>query len=92
LQKGGNVEIGIGIFYKDGSRDWFDPVDEDVFDAAETEDKYIIDNGHYVYEVEKSKVLEMRKYDLCPECGHEINTTHGSGCSLSEQPNEQKGS
>jgi hypothetical protein len=44
----------VTIYFKDGTKDWIDPVEEDDIDYSE---KYMyIDNGCYVYKYSKEEV------------------------------------
>lgn len=78
------LKIGIAFEYKDGTKDWYDPVDENEFDNNQTETEYHIDNGCYKYVVSKSNVVSMRKYKLCAGCGYEIDTRHSKDCEFND--------
>lgn len=79
------LKIGIAFEYKDGTKDWFDPVDEDEFDKNQTETEYTIHNGIYEYKVCKPNVLSVRKYKLCAGCGYEIGTRHSKDCEFNDE-------
>ena len=66
--------IGIELTYTDGEKDWYDPVKEIEFESMQTDSEYIIDNGFHIYKVPKSKVTNVRKYDLCSTCQYEVGT------------------
>lgn len=70
------MKRGIALVFKNGDKDWFDPVDSDD-GLTETECAYIIDNGYHVYTIEKEAVESLRWYDLCPVCGSEL---YADGC------------
>jgi hypothetical protein len=69
--------IGIEFTLKDGTKDWYDPVNEDEFDTDQTETEYIIWNGCYTYNIPKIDVVSVKKYQLCAICQYEVGTcTH----------------
>ena len=70
------LKIGIAFEYTDGTKDFFDPVDENEFYSNQTENEYHIDVGCYKYIVWKPNVLSMRKYELCAGCGKESGDGH----------------
>jgi hypothetical protein len=72
-------KCGIHFFLKDGSNDWYDPIDKND-GIRENKDNYIVDNGCYVYEIEKEKVAKYEFYDICKICGHEIEKIDNRIC------------
>lgn len=79
------LKIGIAFEYKDGTKDWFDPVDESEFDRNQTNIEYHIDNGICKYIVWKQNVVSIRKYKLCAGCGYEIDTRHSKDCEFKDE-------
>lgn len=77
------TSIGIHLTYHDGTNEWYDPVDEDEFDVNQNDKQYVIFNGCYTYIIPKDKVANVRKYQLCDECGYEFDTRHNNTCSKS---------
>lgn len=60
---------GIKFKMKDGTWDFYDPIEEDDF--QEVSNAYILDMN-YQYEIPKEEVDYFEWYDLCDDCGHEI--------------------
>lgn len=63
---------GIQFNNKDGSKDWYDPIDISR-DFSETETHYILTMSTK-YEINKSLVDCYFTYDLCIQCGFEVST------------------
>jgi hypothetical protein len=73
---------GVVLFLKDGKKDWYDPVAfPDGLKVTETH--YIIDNGSYVYEIEKADVELVGWYEICQRCGRELESD--GTCSRCEE-------
>ena len=62
--------IGIEFTFKDGKKDWYDPIDYPS-DFEETDTHYVLKMA-YTYEIEKATVESIRHYELCKVCGHEL--------------------
>jgi len=60
---------GIKFKMKDGSWDYYDPLNQSDF--SETDTHYVLDMI-YLYDIPKSEVEYFEWYDLCEECGHEL--------------------
>lgn len=68
---------------KDGSKDWFDPINE--YNYSEDEDCYFfISEIGEKYQFDKSE-YSLRQYELCASCGYEIknNECINSNCGES---------
>jgi len=65
------MKFGIEFTYKDGSKDWYDPVTEDDIEDTDTE---IILHLIYDYSIPKANIASQRRYELCPECRSESGT------------------
>tara|TARA_R110000803_G_scaffold210685_3_gene283202 strand:- start:2992 stop:3231 length:240 start_codon:yes stop_codon:yes gene_type:complete len=63
--------FGIEINFKDGKKDWVDPVEDE---PIEKEGKLLIDNGFHIYDYDMNKVEKWFKYDLCETCNHDLRT------------------
>ncbi|MGE5822819.1 MAG: hypothetical protein ACM31M_09625 [Nitrososphaerota archaeon] len=63
--------IGIEINYLDGTKDWFDPVDEEEYKSVENDKNYVFYVGSYKYEIERKLVSYIREYELCEVYGYE---------------------
>lgn len=65
---------GIKFYLKNGTVDYYDPLEEDDF--AEYEDAFVLDMN-YQYEIPKDTVESFEWYDLCEKCGFEL---YKDGC------------
>ena len=63
--------FGIEINFKDGSKDWVDPVEDE---PIEKEGTLFVTNPSYTYDYELEKIDKWFKYDLCPKCDHDVRT------------------
>lgn len=61
---------GIEFTMKNGEKENYDPINMEI-DFKETETHYIM-NIAYTYEVDKTEVESYRIYDLCKQCGREV--------------------
>ena len=66
------MKKGVVLTLKDGEKSWYDPVDFPD-GLTENETHYSIDNGHFVYKVEKYAVSEVGWYEICQTCGWELD-------------------
>ena len=60
---------GIKFKMKDGTWDYYDPLNQSDF--SETETDYLLDMT-YKYEIAKNEVDFYEWYELCNDCGHEV--------------------
>jgi hypothetical protein len=81
------MQKGIEITYRNGKKDWFDPV-EIPDGVTEENGNYLIDNSFHVYKVLMSDVKSIRYYDLCEICGHEMFTGICHNCECDNNRNE----
>ncbi len=74
------MKVGIEIIYKDGEKDWVDPVDEDLFEEITTpiDGYYSIYNGHGIYKYKANEVKEISIYQLYECCGFDARYEHHS--------------
>ncbi len=63
--------FGVEINFKDGKKDWVDPVEDE---PIEKDGKLFIDNGSYIYDYNISEIEKWFKYDLCAACNHDLRT------------------
>lgn len=68
--------IGLEFTFTDGSKEHFDPIDEQDITETETEINFTRQDGHK----ESFSKIEwtLRKYILCPTCGYEV---YEDGCT-----------
>lgn len=59
---------GIRFFLIDGTNICYDP----VMSFTDSEDKYFIDNGWFMYEHYKKEVVRYEQYACCQDCGKEL--------------------
>jgi len=76
---------GIRFVKHEGHRDCYDPV---VFPTGLTEDgdSYIVDNGYHVYEIAKTTVASFSWYEICHNCGRELEADGMCGYCFVEDP------
>ena len=63
--------FGVEINFKDGKKDWVDPVEDE---PIEKDGKLFIDNGFHIYDYDIEKVEKWFKYDLCEACNHDLRS------------------
>jgi hypothetical protein len=64
--------FGIEINFKDGSKDWIDPVYEL---PLESDEKLYVEGGNsQTYDYDLKLVDKWFKYELCNECEHDKRT------------------
>lgn len=63
--------FGIEINFKDGSKDWIDPVE---YEPIEKEGRLFVTNLIFTYDYELEKIDKWFKYDLCDTCDHDVRT------------------
>ena len=63
--------FGIEINFKDGSKDWVDPVEDEPY---EKNSKLFVTNNCYTYFYYIEKVEKWFKYDLCKKCFFDTRT------------------
>jgi hypothetical protein len=61
--------FGIKFFMKDGTVDYYDPIEKDDF--QESLDAFILDMN-YLYEIPREEVESFEWYNICDDCGHEL--------------------
>jgi hypothetical protein len=66
LSVGENRRFGVEVIHKDGSMDYYSTLEDG--DVTETETEYLLDNGR-VYREPKDNVVELRRREVCQECG-----------------------
>jgi len=66
LYVGENKRFGVEVVHKDGSMDYYSTLE--VGDVTENETEYLLDNGHVFHEP-KDNVVELRRREVCQECG-----------------------
>jgi len=74
---------GIRFVMNEGYRDCYDPV-RYPDGLTEDETKYMVDNTHHVYEIEKSKVASFSWYDICQNCNRELEPDEMCGYCFKE--------
>jgi hypothetical protein len=74
---------GLEITYKNGFKDWYDPIDPDK-DIEETEELVYITVVTHVYPIIKESILSTRNYDLCELCGYEMKNIENDAASCSK--------
>ncbi len=75
--------IGIEFYYKDGTSESYDPVQD--FETTDLEYSFWV--GGNTYHILKEDVLKLREYPLCDECGHEV---YYDGCRRCYMEDELK--
>ena len=78
---------GIKFKLKDGTWDYYDPLN--INDFSETEFEYILDMT-YKYEIPKEEVEYFERYDLCDECGYELEDNICSKCAEEKELEQLK--
>lgn len=64
---GDNRMFGIEVVHKNGSKDWYDPIE--AGGITETETEYLINNGGFdSYHEPKDNVVELLRYEICQNC------------------------
>ena len=63
--------FGIEIVFKDGKKDWIDPVSND---PQEKDGVLTVENSAHSYQYPMSDVARYFKYELCNKCGNDIRT------------------
>lgn len=63
--------FGIEVNYKNGKKDWIDPVTED---PVEKDSLLIIQGQVYSYEYSLVLIDKWFKYGLCPVCQYDTRT------------------
>ena len=66
-----NQSFGVEIIYKNGKRDWVDPVSDE---PIEKDGVLIVTNDYYSYEYTLSSMDRWFKYDLCNVCRYDVRT------------------
>ncbi|RTL03651.1 hypothetical protein EKK58_12450 [Candidatus Dependentiae bacterium] len=76
------MQVGIELTFKDGSKNWIDPVDVDEFNQMlqAATDKYIINNGAHSYEFLIGDVAEYFIYNIHECCGYDTRSGHSRYC------------
>lgn len=69
---------GIKFKLKEGAWDYYDPLNQD--DLSETETHYVL-NMTYLYDIPKKDVDFYEWYDVCDDCGYEINDVSCRRCA-----------
>ena len=59
--------FGIEVNFKNGKKDWIDPVKTLPYEK----DGKLYVEGVYTYDYELSEIDKWFKYDLCASCGHD---------------------
>lgn len=76
---------GIKFKMKDGTFDYYDPLEE--YDFQETNDAYVLDMN-YLYEISKQDVEFYEWFDLCEDCGHELFYDGCRRCYMEKELND----
>ena len=69
--------FGVEIHFKNGKKEWIDPVEEE---PVEKEDTLFVSNIYYTYEYQLSAIANYIKYDLCPTCLFDKRDCDCGGC------------
>ena len=78
---------GIKFKLKDGTWDYYDPIEKDDFQISE--DVYVLEMN-YLYEIPKEEVEYFEWYDLCDECGYELEDNICSKCAEEKELEQLK--
>ena len=73
------VKRGIKFKMKDGTFDYYDPLEEADFQI--TQDVYVLDLN-YLYEMPKEEVEYFEWYDICEECVFELKEEKCERCAM----------
>lgn len=73
------MKYGIKFNLKDGTADYYDPLYKEDF--SEAEDEYRL-NMSYTYEISKEIVESYEWYDICKECGYELEENKCWNCKI----------
>ena len=63
--------FGIEINFKDGSKDWIDPVYDEPIEKGGV---LSVTRSNYTYDYDLEKIEKWFRYDLCPSCDHDVRT------------------
>jgi hypothetical protein len=78
---------GIKFKMKDGTFDYYDPLEQEDF--QETSDAYTLDMN-YLYEIPKQDVEYYEWFDLCDDCGYELEYGSCGKCAEDKELNDLK--
>lgn len=78
---------GIKFKMKDGTFDYYDPLNE--LDFQESDDAYVLDMN-YLYEIPKEDVEYYEWFDLCDDCGYELEYGSCRKCTEDEELKQLK--
>lgn len=73
---------GIQIFFTDGTDEYFDPIQS----WLEIEDEISFFIGGHNWNFDISKILKIRAFELCDNCGYELE--YGSCRKCAEKKNK----
>lgn len=63
--------FGIEIQFKNGKKDWIDPVSEEPTNVGGI---FTVSNIYNDYQYDYEDIETWFKYDLCPVCGHDVRS------------------
>ena len=72
---------GIEITYVDGTTEHFDP----IAGWNETEENFSFYIGGHTYKFNISDVVNIREYDLCEDCGYELQYDGCRRCYMEKE-------